>query len=294
MRLVSFYRANRSAGIGLGGFPDGRVLDLQVADDSLPREMNAFLALGNPGLVKAERALELAERRPAAWLTPDFYRLRPPVPNPSKFLLMGLNYKAHVLEGGREIPDKPVLFGRWAQSLIAHGEPVWVPKVSTRVDWEGEFVAVIGREGRHIPRDKALDYVAGYTCFNDVSVRDWQHMTTPAQWTLGKNFDHSGPLGPWIVTADEVGDPHTLSLTTIVNDQVMQEGHTSDLIFDIRVLIELVSKAMTLHPGDLLSTGTPGGVGNARKPPIYLKAGDTVTVSIEKIGELTNPVENEP
>jgi 2-keto-4-pentenoate hydratase/2-oxohepta-3-ene-1,7-dioic acid hydratase in catechol pathway len=294
MKLVSFLRANRSAGIGLGGFPEGRVLDLQVADDSLPAEMNAFLALGNAGLVRAERALEAAQQRPAAWLAAGAYHLRPPVPNPRKFLLMGLNYKAHVLEGGRQIPEKPVLFGRWAQSLIAHGEPIWVPKVSVRVDWEGEFVLVIGREGRHIPRAKALDHVAGYTCFNDVSIRDWQNMTTPAQWTLGKNFDHSGPLGPWIVTADEIGDPHTLGLKTIVNDQVMQEGHTSDLIFDIPVLIELVSQAMTLYPGDLISTGTPGGVGNARKPPIYLKAGDSVTVAIDKIGELTNPVQDEP
>lgn len=294
MKLVSFFRANRSPGIGLSGFDDGRVLDLQVADDSLPGDMNAFLALGTDGLVKAERALEAAQARPAAWLAPGRFQLRPPVPHPTKFLLMGLNYRAHVLEGGREIPDKPVLFGRWAQSLLGPGEPIWVPKVSQRLDWEGEFVAVIGREGRHIPRDKALDYVAGYTCFNDVSIRDWQHMTTPAQWTLGKNFDHSGPLGPWIVTADEVGDPHTLGLKTLVNGQVMQEGHTSDLIFNINVLIELVSQAMTLHPGDLLSTGTPGGVGNARKPPIYLKSGDTVTIAIEKIGELTNPVRDEP
>ena len=169
-----------------------------------------------------------------------------------------------------------------------------MPKVSRRVDWEGEFVLVIGREGRHIPKAQALDYVAGYTCFNDVSIRDWQHMTTPAQWTLGKNFDHSGPLGPWLVTADEIGDPHTLGLKTLVNGEVMQEGHTSDFIFDIPTLIELVSQAMTLYPGDLISTGTPGGVGNARKPPVYLEAGDTVTIAIEKIGELTNPVANEP
>lgn len=294
MKLVSFFRNNQSAGIGLGGFDDDRVLDLQVADDSLPHEMNAFLALGAPGRIKAERALELAERKPAAWLARGEYRLRPPVPYPGKFLLMGLNYKAHVLEGGREIPTKPVLFGRWAQSLVAHGEPIWVPKVSERVDWEGEFVAVIGREGRHIRKDDALAYVAGYTCFNDVSIRDWQHMTTPAQWTLGKNFDHSGPLGPWVATAEEVGDPHTIGLRTLVNDELMQEGNTSDLIFNIATLIELVSQAMTLYPGDLISTGTPGGVGNARQPPVYLKAGDTVTVEIERIGRLTNPVANEP
>ncbi len=294
MRLVSFCRRDGTAGVGVAVGTEGRVLDLAEADADLPREMNALLALGAPGRAQVQRALDAGRDNAGMWLAGDSYTLRPAVPAPRKFLLMGLNYKAHVLEGGRQIPDKPVLFGRWADSLLAHGEPILVPRVSRRVDWEGEFVLVIGRQGRHISRADALQHVAGYTCFNDVSIRDWQHMTTPAQWMLGKNFDASGPLGPWIVTSDEIPDPHTLRLRTLVNGEVMQEGHTSDLIFDIPYLIEVVSQAMTLYPGDLISTGTPGGVGNARKPPVYLKAGDTVSIAIDRIGELTNPVHDEP
>jgi len=294
MKLISFYRRNRSPGIGVTGFEDGRVLDLQAANSAAPHDMNAFLALGMEGLQIAWKAQETQKDNPSVWINPGDYVLRPPVPHPSKFLLMGLNYKAHVLEGGRELPERPVLFGRWAQSLIAHGEPIWVPQVSERVDWEGELVIVIGKEGKHIKPENALSHIGGYTCFNDVSIRDWQNMSTPAQWTLGKNFDHSGPLGPWLVTADDVPDPANLRLRTLVNGEVMQEGHTGDFIFDIPKLVALVSRAMTLYPGDLISTGTPGGVGNARKPPVYLKAGDEVTISIDGIGDLTNPVINEP
>lgn len=293
MKLVSFLRSNASPGVGLGGLPDGAVLDLQAVDPTLPTEMRAFLERGEQALDAARRAEEAARNRPDAVLARGHYRLRPVVPDPSKFLLMGLNYRAHVLEGGREIPDKPVLFARFAQSLIAAGEPIVVPRVSERVDWEGELVCVIGKGGRHIPEERALEHVAGYTCFNDVSVRDWQHMGTPAQWMLGKNFDSSGPLGPWLVTADEIPDPATMELRTLVNGQQMQAGHTSDLIFSVPYLVALVSQAMELRPGDLISTGTPGGVGNARKPPVYLKDGDTVTVHIDRIGELTNPVRNE-
>lgn len=293
MKLVSFYRKNLTPGIGIAGLEPDKVFDLNVVDPHIPQNINAFLAGGQEALDMAQRLIGKRQSHREALLSGDQYQLRPAVPNPAKFLLVGINYKAHVLETGREIPEKPVIFGRWAQCLIAAGEPIRVPRVSNRVDFEGEFVVVIGREGRYIPREKAWHHVAGYTCFNDVSVRDYQRMSNPQQWTLGKNFDYSGPLGPWVVTRDEIRDPENLNLKTILNGQVMQEGNTGDLIFTVPYLIELISTAMTLYPGDLISTGTPGGVGDARKPPVYMKKGDQVTVSIEGIGELTNPVLDE-
>jgi 2-keto-4-pentenoate hydratase/2-oxohepta-3-ene-1,7-dioic acid hydratase in catechol pathway len=293
MKLVSFHRKNLTPGIGVAGLDDGKVLDLNAVDPHIPQNINAFLAGGDDALAQAKRLIDKRGSHAEAMLGEGQYALRPAVPNPSKFLLMGINYKAHVIETGRDMPEKPVIFGRWAQCLIAAGEPIRVPRVSERVDFEGEFVLVIGREGRYIPREKAWDHVAGYTCFNDVSMRDFQRMSKPEQWTVGKNFDHSGPLGPWVVTADEVKDPENLELRTVVNGKTMQEGNTGDLIFTIPFLIELISSAMTLYPGDLISTGTPGGVGDARKPPIYLKKGDSVTVSIQGIGDLTNPVLDE-
>ncbi len=192
---------------------------------------------------------------------------------------------------GFELPQKPAIFGRFACTLIGAGQPIRISRSDSAVDWEGELVAVIGREGKYIGRAEAMDYVAGLTCFNDVSMRDYQKKLPHV--TLGKNFDTSGPLGPWVTTLDEIPDVANLNLKTFVNGELMQEGNTGDLIFDLPYLVELISSAMTLLPGDLISTGTPGGVGHARKPPLYLKHGDTVTVSIDGIGELSNPVLHE-
>ena len=290
MRLVSFQRKDGSAGVGAAR-EEGRIFDLGAAKPGFPQTMVELLAGGAPLLESAEGLLAKAGDFPKAVLGAGDYRLLPAVPNPPQFILCGINYKPHVLEMGRTIPEKPSLFGRFSQTLIAAGDPILVPKSSSQVDWEGEFVAVIGRGGKYISRGEAMNHIAGFTCFNDVSVRDFQR--NMPLLTLGKNFDSSGPLGPWIVTRDEVPDPANLRLTTRVNGQVMQEGNTGELIFDLPYLIELISSAMTLVPGDLISTGTPSGVGAAREPPVFLKAGDTVSVSIEGVGELSNPVEAE-
>ena len=290
MRLVSFQRKDGSAGVGAAR-EEGRIFDLGAAKPGFPQTMIDLLAGGAPLLESAQGLLAQAEDFPKAVLGAGDYRLLPAVPNPPKFILCGINYKPHILEMGRAIPEKPSLFGRFSHTLIASGDPILIPKSSSQVDWEGEFVAVIGRGGKYISRSEAMNHIAGFTCFNDISVRDFQR--NMPLLTLGKNFDSSGPLGPWIVTRDEVPEPANLRLTTRVNGQVMQEANTGELIFDLPYLIELISSAMTLVPGDLISTGTPGGVGAAREPPVFLKAGDTVSVAIEGVGELSNPVEAE-
>ncbi len=215
-------------------------------------------------------------------------RLLPPVPAPPKVLCVGRNYAEHAREGGGEPPKIPIYFGRFPHSLLGPGEPYVLPSVSEQVDYEGELAAVIGRRGRDIPESKALDYVAGYTLFNDISIRDYQRRTT--QWMIGKNFDRSGPLGPALVTRDEVPDPQSLTLTVDVSGERLQEAGTSTMIFSVAYLIADVSRAMTLEPGDIIATGTPSGVGSARKPPRWLRAGDTVRISITKVGVLETPV----
>lgn len=212
----------------------------------------------------------------------------PLIPNPDKIICVGVNYRPHVEEMGREVPDKPVLFIRFAASLVGHRSPIVKPRVSDHYDFEGELAVVIGRRARHIERAHALDYIAGYACFMDGSVRDWQRHTH--QFTPGKNFDSSGAIGPSLLTANEMPNPESLSLTTRVNGRVMQEGKIDELIFDIPTLIEYCSTFAELLPGDIIATGTPGGVGAARKPPIWLKAGDNVEVDIGPVGCLRNTV----
>lgn len=289
MRLVSFYRRDSSLGTGVA-LPGGQILDLQAIDADFPREMNALL--GNPALLQRAGQLQQQTNLDATTiLERSSCTLAPPVPHPAKFLLCGRNYKGHAAEMNFEVPPKPAIFGRFACTLLGAGQPIRISKSDSNVDWEGELVAVIGRKGKYIARAEAMDYVVGLTCFNDISMRDYQKNLPHV--TLGKNFDTSGPLGPWITTLDEIPDVANLNLRTFVNGELMQEGNTGELIFDIPYLIELISSAMTLVPGDLVSTGTPGGVGHARKPPLYLKHGDTVTVAVDGIGELSNPVLHE-
>ena len=216
-------------------------------------------------------------------------RFAPLLSRPNKFICVGLNYKSHVAETKRADSEYPSLFIRFNDTLAAHEEVVGKPAFSERFDWEGELAFVIGKGGRHITQANAFEHIAGYTCFNDISVRDWQRHTH--QFTPGKNFPGTGPLGPYLVTRDEVPDVTKLTLETRVNGQVMQHASLSDLIFNIPVLIEYISRFTPLSPGDVIATGTPGGVGDRREPPLYMKAGDTVEIEITGLGILRNRIE---
>ena len=218
-------------------------------------------------------------------------RLLPPVPQPPKILCVGLNYNDHLEESGLQKPTYPEIFGRFATSLIAHQEPIRRPRESVALDYEAELAVVIGKPGRRIPQKQALDHVAGYSLFNDATLRDFQ-LRTP-QWTMGKNFDGTGSFGPWLVTPDAVPPgARGLRIQGRLNGRVMQDSRTDLLIFGVAALIELISVAMSLEPGDVIITGTPGGVGAARKPPVFMQPGDVFEVEIDGLGVLTNPVED--
>ena len=222
----------------------------------------------------------------------DAVRILPPVPRPPKIICVGLNYDDHLEESGLKKPVYPEIFARFATSLIAHGEPILRPPESLALDYEAELAVVIGRRGRRIRPDHALDYVAGYSLFNDATIRDFQ-LRTP-QWTMGKNFDATGAFGPWLVTPDAVPPgARGLRIQGRLNGRVMQDARTEQLIFGVAALIELISVALSLEPGDVIITGTPGGVGAARKPPVYMRAGDVFEVEIEGMGVLSNSVQDE-
>ena len=227
----------------------------------------------------------------APLLEPAAVRFLPPVVNPDKILCVGLNYATHIAETGRERPSHPSIFTRYPGSLVGHGVPVERPFVSEKFDYEGELAGVIGRPGRHVPEAHAFEHVAGYTLFNDGSVRDWQRHTT--QFWAGKSFSRSGAMGPWLVTADEIPDPARLHLKTRVNGAEVQSAGLDDLVFGVARLIAYLSTVIELLPGDVIATGTPGGVGLFRQPPLFLKAGDVVEVEVEGIGVLSNPVDDE-
>lgn len=219
-------------------------------------------------------------------------RLLPVVPKAGKIICVGLNYEEHKKEGVRNPADKPMLFARWPETLIAHGDPMVVPKISDMLDFEAEMLVVIGKEtGRYLPAFEALDKVFGYSCMNEGSVRDWQRHSS--QVTAGKNFVGTGPVGPWIVTADEIPDVQDLDLELRVNGEIMQKANTGDMIWSVADTIEYVTQWIPLHPGDLIATGTPAGVGSRRTPPVFLKDGDVVEVSISRIGTLQNRVTRE-
>jgi len=231
----------------------------------------------------------LAEANNRGWLVPsqDAYWFAP-VPRPGKLICIGLNYRDHAAESNMTIPKQPIVFSKFSTAVIAPGEPVVLPATSEQVDYEAELAVVIGRRAKDVSAAHALDYVLGYTCFNDVSARDFQF--ADGQWQRGKSCDTFAPMGPTIVTGDEVGNPHKLSIKLILNGQAMQDSNTDQFIFGIPELIEFLSQTITLEPGDVIATGTPPGVGFARKPPVFLKPGDKMEVVIEKVGTLNNPV----
>lgn len=255
------------------------------ADEAgFPGFLEDLLSAGEGALVRASR--ELSD---GAVIAIDDVAVLPPLSRPGKIICAGLNYAEHTAEADLEQPDAPTLFPRFASTLIGHGDGIVRPLVSEQVDFEGELVAIIGRGGRHIPAQDALDHVAGWSIFNEVSIRDYQFKG--AQWTLGKNFDGTGAFGPFFVTADELPKGASgLKLQTRLNGEIVQSASTAEMIHDTAALIAIISQAITLEPGDLVVTGTPAGVGAVRKPPLWMKAGDTVDVEIEGIGILTNPV----
>jgi 2-keto-4-pentenoate hydratase/2-oxohepta-3-ene-1,7-dioic acid hydratase in catechol pathway len=268
------------------GLFQGRYVDVQEADAELPTTLRELLALGPAVQSRAWSALQ----RGRVSYESAGARLLPPVPDPRKIICIGLNYRDHAAESGVPVPPEPVLFSKYPTSLIGHEDQIVLPQVSHEVDFEAELVAVIGRGGRHIPKSRAMAHVGGYTVGHDVSARDWQLNKPAKQWMAGKTFDTFAPTGPELVTPDEIPDPHNLGIRLRLNGQTMQDSNTKQLIFGIDELIAYLSQIVTLEPGDLIFTGTPPGVGMARKPPVWLKPGDLVEVEIDHLGVLRNSV----
>jgi len=282
MRIVAFRTGD---GPHLGVVEGGEVADVTAGDPALGGVLSGVLDGG--GLAALDAARRTAPRVPL-----DGVALLAPVGRPPKFLAIGLNYRDHVAETGREAPEFQLWFNKQSTCVVGPGAPIEIPRASGMVDYEGELGLVIGRRCRHVPAARAREVVAGYVAVNDVSVRDWQRRTPTM--TMGKSWDTHGPVGPWVVTTDELEDPHHLGIRTWVNGELRQDGRTDDLIFDCWQMIEHLSTAFTLEPGDVISTGTPAGVGMARRPPAWLQAGDRVRVEIEGVGALENPVVDEP
>ena len=279
MRFVSYKSAGK-AGLAVKVGQDWR--GLTAGDASFPGDLLSVLRAGT-----IEAVGKVLAKAPVVELAK--VTLLPPVSDPEKIVCIGLNYKDHSAESGFKQPDFPTIFGRFNSSLIAQGAPILRPAFSEQLDYEGELVAVIGKAARSVAEADALDYVAGYSIFNDASIRDYQFKAP--QWTPGKNFDDTGAFGPWFVTADELPPGcEGLGLQTRLNGQVVQDASISDMVFSVAKLIEILSSFLTLKPGDVIVSGTPSGVGLARKPPLWMKQGDVVEVEIDQIGILSNPV----
>ncbi len=285
MRLVTFvHNGAERLGALVARQNQEFVVDLNAADPNIPGDMIAFLKAGHAASRQAQHVIDRAE----SGLALSALKLKAPVPRPGKIICIGLNYSDHAREANLPIPEYPVVFSKYNNTVIGPGDAIVLPRASQEVDYEAELGFVIGRRGHHIPEHEALSYVAGYLAVNDVSARDFQRRTS--QWTIGKVFDTFAPMGPALVTADEVPDPHQLAIRLTLDGEVMQDSSTSNLIFNIPQLVASLSEVMTLEAGDVVSTGTPPGVGMARKPPRYMRAGEVVSIHIERVGTLTNPV----
>jgi acylpyruvate hydrolase len=317
MKLVTFeYRGVQRVGL----LEDGQLIDVNRAYAALlrqrgelraealaaalvPADMIGLLEAGERGLAALREAADYVRgalgagqaeelQRQGMVFAPGEVVLKAPIPRPGKLILLGLNYRDHAEETGQKIPEVPTLFSKYANSVIGPGAPILIPRATEQIDYEAEFAFVIGRRGRDIPRDRALDYVAGYTIVNDVSARDFQFVTS--QWMVGKTFDTHCPMGPALVLKDEVPDPHRLDIRLSIAGEVLQKSNTDQLIFKVPETVEYLSRIMTLEPGDVVSTGTPAGVGFTRKPPRWLRPGETVRIEISRLGVLENPVAKAP
>lgn len=282
MKIASFVYQNRST---YGIVKGDHVIDLESLKSHLGADLKEAIARNRLSELGAD-ALKDLPRLALSEIT-----FLPVIANPGKVLCIGINYATHVRETGRDMPTYPMIFTRFADSQTAHLQPIVRPTVSHKLDFEGELAVVIGKTARHVKPEDALDYVAGYACYNDGSVRDWQKHTI--QFVPGKNFPATGGFGPWMVTSDEIVDPQDLELTTRLNGEVMQHTRTSDMIFDARKLIEYCTAFTELAPGDVIVSGTTGGVGAFREPPVWMKPGDIVEIEIERIGILRNSIVDE-
>ncbi|MGB9364477.1 MAG: fumarylacetoacetate hydrolase family protein [Xanthobacteraceae bacterium] len=290
MKVVGF---EADGGLRLGIVEGDQVIDLQAADPKVPADLGAALAANNGDL---KPLADVAKRAPASARRPlKGLKFGLPVARPGKILCLGLNYLEHVKEGSQRdnIPKFPTIFMRCLTSMVPHEQPIIRPKASEQLDYEAEMMLIVGKRAKHLTMENATSCIAGYSCSNEGSVREFQRKTT--QWDMGKNFDRTGGFGPWMVTADELPEAGKgLKIESRLNGQVMQSDNTDNMMFPVRELLVYVTQGMTLEPGDIIFTGTPSGVGHARKPnPVWMKQGDICEIEIEGIGVLRNPIQNE-
>ncbi|MGP4106392.1 fumarylacetoacetate hydrolase family protein [Virgibacillus sp. L01] len=307
MRLVSYKLKGKPSALRVGFMLDEKVIDLQEAyrqvllsrqdkdlsnaiENVLPSDPTHFFAAGNRTIDKAKEAYTYAQKNSTEGfsLLYEEVLLSTPIPAPAKIICVGKNYAEHAVEMQSDVPEFPVLFAKFSNALIGPEDTIEKRDVTEKLDYEAELTVVIGKEASQVKKEDALDYIAGYTIGNDISARDLQKRTP--QWLQGKTLDKSTPVGPWVVTADEVGDPGNLSIRSTVNGEERQSSNTNKFIFNIPYLIEFISNLVTLEPGDIILTGTPNGVGVAMDPPQFLKDGDVVQIEVEKVGQLKNKI----